>query len=260
MKNHALLEYTEHNIHRFLEDFFDEQGIPRNIYAHLKRFKKTLNLILPVLNTKESFKILDIGTGFGILPYLILKVFPHHTILAVDVEMSKTIQKRLEYYGVETENNIKIAPGKRLPFNASEFDVVLLIEVLEHVIDDPRHVLKEVARILRHEGTLVLTTPNLASIYNRLRLLMGKQPQLYLNGLVSKKAPRGHFREWTMPELNYLLRDWFLIQRSEFVDYTSKHGYLKLKNASFLYYPYALVVRVWPPFRNCIFIEAKKRD
>jgi SAM-dependent methyltransferase len=47
-----------------------------------------------------------------------------------------------------------------LPFVPGDFDLVLMSEVVEHVADLPL-VLREVRRVLRPGGALVLTTPNL---------------------------------------------------------------------------------------------------
>ena len=41
---------------------------------------------------------------------------------------------------------------------------------------DPDHFLEEVYRVLEPEGIFVLSTPNLASIHNRIALLFGYQP------------------------------------------------------------------------------------
>jgi SAM-dependent methyltransferase len=46
-----------------------------------------------------------------------------------------------------------------LPFPDSTFDVVISSECIEHTLD-PRQALREMHRVLRPEGTLVLTVPN----------------------------------------------------------------------------------------------------
>ena len=55
----------------------------------------------------------------------------------------------------------------RLPFRDAEFDWVLFIEGIEHIPDRHR-ALKEVRRVLKPKGTLLLTTPNLLSVRARL--------------------------------------------------------------------------------------------
>jgi ubiquinone/menaquinone biosynthesis C-methylase UbiE len=52
-----------------------------------------------------------------------------------------------------------LATGEKLPFPSSAFDIVTMIEVLEHTIDD-RTVLAECNRILNVDGYLALFVPN----------------------------------------------------------------------------------------------------
>ena len=46
-----------------------------------------------------------------------------------------------------------------MPFDDGSFDLIVLIEVIEHV-QDKRALLSEIARVLRPKGRLLLTTPN----------------------------------------------------------------------------------------------------
>lgn len=58
-----------------------------------------------------------------------------------------------------------------LPFDSASYDVVLLTEVLEHL---PNHflALREVTRIVRPGGYLVLTTPNISRLHSRFYFLL----------------------------------------------------------------------------------------
>jgi SAM-dependent methyltransferase len=60
------------------------------------------------------------------------------------------------------------------PFG-SEFDLVVAVEVIEHVADTDRF-LANCANVLKPGGTLVLTTPNLLFGVNRLLMLFGRRP------------------------------------------------------------------------------------
>jgi SAM-dependent methyltransferase len=76
-------------------------------------------------------------------------------------------------------------------------DCAVLTEVLEHL-----HyyyaplVLSKINRALKPGGVLILTTPNIASLFRRLRLLLGIQPIYHY-----------HVREYTMREVVSLLRE-----------------------------------------------------
>jgi len=48
--------------------------------------------------------------------------------------------------------------GERLPFEEGSFDTVVSIQVLEHT-PQPRHLIAEMARVLKKDGTLILAAP-----------------------------------------------------------------------------------------------------
>jgi 2-polyprenyl-3-methyl-5-hydroxy-6-metoxy-1,4-benzoquinol methylase len=64
----------------------------------------------------------------------------------------------------------------RFPYEDTFFDVVLAGEVIEHTIDDLAF-LGECHRVLRPDGLLILTTPNLVSLGNRMLMLLGRMPR-----------------------------------------------------------------------------------
>jgi SAM-dependent methyltransferase len=79
-----------------------------------------------------------------------------------------------------------------LPFADAEFDLIFAGEVIEHLVDTDGF-LAEVQRCMKPGGNLLLTTPNLASFENRVRLLLGIYPK-WLNYNLSES---GHVRGYT---------------------------------------------------------------
>jgi len=69
-----------------------------------------------------------------------------------------------------------------LPFADASFELVHCGDGIEH-LENPMRALRELARVLAPGGTLVLTTPNYASLERRLRFL--------LSGSLAKPLPRG---------------------------------------------------------------------
>lgn len=62
------------------------------------------------------------------------------------------------------------------PFPFShDFDLVIAVEVIEHIVDTEAF-LRNCYKVLKKDGRLVLTTPNLVSGINRLRMIFGKRP------------------------------------------------------------------------------------
>ena len=228
--------------------------------THFPRYKVTLRLISPYLNTNRHLLILDFGTGPGYMAIFVKKIFPQHEVIAGDVSIPVEIKRKLTQAGVSVIEKLKMEPKRRLPLESDSFHVVLFLEVLEHLIDDPRHVFSEINRILKPGGYLLLTTPNMAWLFNRLMLLFGKQPQLYLNSLrYGYKSEMGHFREYTADELMYLLKDSFRIEKCAYVDIIGTQGLLsERKLLRILYYPYKFLCLLKSSFRSTIVMVCRK--
>jgi 2-polyprenyl-3-methyl-5-hydroxy-6-metoxy-1,4-benzoquinol methylase len=63
-----------------------------------------------------------------------------------------------------------------LDFSDAGFDVVVAGELLEH-LRDPHRVVGDVQRVLRPGGTFVASVPNAYRLKNRLRFLLGRDPE-----------------------------------------------------------------------------------
>ncbi len=64
-----------------------------------------------------------------------------------------------DWPGSPTRNNVNVfCDAHWLPFAAGDFDSVLCTEVLEH-LREPRRAMSEIYRVLRPDGSLLLTTP-----------------------------------------------------------------------------------------------------
>jgi len=103
-----------------------------------------------------------------------------------------------------------------LPLPDSSVDVVLMTEVIEHLVD-PDRALQRVRRVLNANGHLVLSTPNIACVINRVMLPIGLQPfhsevstRLVLGRrfafLGEGAKPVGHLRLFTYRALSQVLQ------------------------------------------------------
>jgi SAM-dependent methyltransferase len=63
-----------------------------------------------------------------------------------------------------------------LDFDDATFDVVVAGELLEH-LRDPRRVVADVRRVLKPAGTFVGSVPNAYRVKNRVRFLLGRNPE-----------------------------------------------------------------------------------
>lgn len=96
-------------------------------------------------------KALDVGCGVG----QVLDRVRQTGVDVVGVDVSETNLKRAR----ERHDQVLFYDGLRLPFKPESFDAVGALNVLEHV-EEPESFIKEMIRVLRPGGRLVLSSPN----------------------------------------------------------------------------------------------------
>ncbi|MEU5643499.1 class I SAM-dependent methyltransferase [Streptomyces milbemycinicus] len=89
-----------------------------------------------------------------------------------------------------------------LPFPDASVAAVVMGELIEHIYDT-RRLLEECHRVLLPQGVLVLTTPNLAALQDRIRFVSGKSPR-HVNPL--HRYLWLHIRPFTPHSLRMMLR------------------------------------------------------
>jgi len=132
--------------------------------------------------------VLDVGcnTGYGTM----------HLVSAarrvVGVDVSPRAIELARQRATDGSPEFLHTDGGALPFGDATFDLVTSFQVLEHV-PEPLEYLREIRRVLRPGGTVILTTPNAT-----VRLYPGMQPW-----------NRFHVREYLPAELRVLLEGEF---------------------------------------------------
>jgi glycosyltransferase involved in cell wall biosynthesis/SAM-dependent methyltransferase len=101
------------------------------------------------------------------------------------------------------EKNIDVEHD-RFPFPDSYFDVALCCELIEHLREDPMHMLTELNRILKWGGLLILTTPNIASAHSIREAINGSSPYIYGLHHIENPTDR-HMREYTFKDVHIAL-------------------------------------------------------
>lgn len=108
-------------------------------------------------------KILDLGCGDGRIGTMFVG---NNDVYGID--LSECAVQRAQEKGITAQVGDICS---KLPFKGGDFDVVLLIEVIEHVFD-PLSLLSESYRILKKGGIFICTIPNAGTIINRLHFLL----------------------------------------------------------------------------------------
>jgi SAM-dependent methyltransferase len=78
----------------------------------------------------------------------------------------------------------------RLPFKNKSFDYVCCFEMLEHLVDQT-NCIKEIKRVVKDDGLIFISLPNIEHIFVRYRMLFGYG--LEIPYIVSKKTKHYHY-------------------------------------------------------------------
>lgn len=128
-------------------------------------------LVRKISNSNSPSRLLDIGSGAGVGAELIAKSAGITHVFCIDLSVPALQEVRKRGFSPL----IASAEGFKLPFPDGTFDIVVLDEVIEHLVDTDS-IMTEIHRVLTKDGQLLISTPNLAAWFNRLALLLGIQP------------------------------------------------------------------------------------
>ncbi len=168
-------------------------AMPGTHQSFLKYFKK--------FGHAKNLKILDIGAGHGAFTK---KLYDE----GYDVSACDLFPEIFRFDKVVCQ---KADITKELPYPDNSFDLVIAIEVSEHIIDHEQF-FKEINRILKPQGQLYLSTPNILSLKSRFRFLF--RGFFYSFGKLDLANNDGlqHVASLTLDQYNYIaLRNGFTI-------------------------------------------------
>lgn len=110
-------------------------------------FGAALASVLPA----DAKRVLDVGCGEGHGMSEVVRAWPNAVVAGVDIADPGWL-RRWHTRG----SRVAVADAAALPFGSSSFDLVLALEVLEHVAD-PRAALRQMAAVC--DGVVVLSVP-----------------------------------------------------------------------------------------------------
>jgi len=183
--------------------------------------------MIDLLSNEKRGKVLDVPANDGALAQRIQK-------LGFDVECGDIDPLRFKAVNLNcgyTDLN------RRWPYEKKQFDIVICTEGIEH-LENPWHVIREINRILKKQGMLFLSTPNILSLKSRLSYLLYGYPN-YFHYMVEKDLNTGndlaidHINPVGFLELRHILcRSGFWVEFTETNHYQKKwslfYRFLKL--------------------------------
>jgi ubiquinone/menaquinone biosynthesis C-methylase UbiE len=152
-------------------------------------------------------RLLDLGSGRLILSScLSVKGFKVIAADLPDIFDNHDVKKRSRQHAIGL-TGVKLIPGKsqHLPFKNKSFSLVLMTEIFEHLNFSPLYLLKEVRRILKDDGYLILTTPNVNRLENKLKFLFNQSIYADYKRYLNEPVYNYHWREFAKRELLEIL-------------------------------------------------------
>jgi SAM-dependent methyltransferase len=193
--------------------FYQGEGI-EYINTHLTRYLATLDFI----PKKDNLQILELG-AYPAFSLMLKWQFPDANIILTENRETRNFEVLLTTAGDQSrklkpriyETALKSLSNdvpslhftcaqfnmekEHWPFEDHSFDIVLSMEILEHLLLDPCFSFREANRVLKYGGAFILTTPSIARYESVVNLLNCRSPHTF--GIYSRHGAYGrHNREY----------------------------------------------------------------
>ncbi len=192
--------------------------------------------VVSLLREGAGKRVLDIPTGEGALAKELLSM--GHDVVCADL-----------YPGIFKLTSVGVIEAdldSRLPFDDDEFDVVVCVEGLEH-IENPANAIREFSRLVKPDGRLLISVPNIQNIEERLKWFFGGYTSHFkpLSGPVREKIEEEyggieevalHVNPIGYSEVRYLLEKNGFVLQNVMRD--------KKKNRSWMFLPLIWLIRL----------------
>jgi SAM-dependent methyltransferase len=196
-----------------LFDKYSEELIPLQVdvdgwrsYRDVHRERLCFDLDYAARFFKKK-KLLEIGA----LPFFVtLPLMAGYDVTTLDQVNAEFSTKIVDRYGMKSLRCD--LDYETIPADDNTFDGILMNEVFEHLRVNLIFTMKEVLRVLRPGGTLLLSTPNLRSITGIYNLLVRGEAYALCGGIydnyewLEKNRTMGHTREYTPIEVTNFLK------------------------------------------------------
>lgn len=192
-----------------MTDFLDGEGERIDLNSvglpefmnHIQRYKFAAKF--------ASGKVLDMACGIGYGSFYLSTKTEIHSVCGVDIS-ANPIKYAKETFQ-KNNLNFEISDATQTTFPNSSFDSIISLETAEHIKDLDSY-FKEILRLLKSSGVLILSVPN------RLFFIDGGIPNKY------------HFNELLYTELKNKLNEYFGNSQI-FYQLFDQEEYLKIQNS-----------------------------
>jgi len=159
LRKYKLMDWSQESIKNFW-DF--ESLFPENYFTY-QHGKQLAEFIYPYIGNKDE--VLDYGAGNGFFTEQLLKKRIRTATFDLSEESSEFSKNKF----INNPNYLGAFDNSTITEQNNRFDVVFLLEVIEHLDNATRSlVLDQIHTLLKEDGLLVITTPNKENLTDNL--------------------------------------------------------------------------------------------
>lgn len=185
-----------------LREYYEEQGRAMSEAGEIINCSEKPNVDVVIKmatdHSTEFQRVIDVGCGANLICDQLL-ASQGKEVVGVDFSFSF-----LKMAPPDSGAALIQADATNLPFCAESFDAVICSETVEHIPDDAA-VINELARILRPQGWLFFTVPNLWNAARIIQMIKHMNPRV--------EFMPGHLREYSAKKVSRLLDGKFEIRK-----------------------------------------------
>lgn len=191
-----------------IKDFYERYWTQREVDGRLhilenmwipQRINIATSFVKYVKND-EVLTCLDVGCGEGTLGKTLKAKFGDKCFLA-GIDISEIpLKYAKEYYQEIYQADIESTDLAAL-LNRRQFDYIICLETLEHLFE-PEKILRQFAKLVKKDGYLIISFPNITWWRFRIDILRGNFPKDY-----TLLHPSEHIQNYTLNSMTALLKE-----------------------------------------------------
>lgn len=203
----------EQAISAMLEQYRDNPWLTK---VYWSTFEPHVRLMIADITKRfppgKDVRLLDVGCYNGYMSYLFSRL--GYSVTGADAD---DLEDRRAVFGKAGIKFVSANFNELNPFPDLEpntFDIVIIAQVIEHILNHPLGLLRSIANVMRPGGILILTTPNPLTVMNAMRVFRGThtlwgtrdfidEPKIEKNQIITNADI--HYREYTHAELEHML-------------------------------------------------------
>ncbi len=177
---------------KLYEEFHNDRKLQKRIITDNNfTYRELIKILRPLLSKVKN--VLDIGCGVGAVDFYLATKGKNVTGIEISKQAIELAKKNTQMFNLDKKITFINAtfPSK---ISGNKYDLVIFSEVIEH-LDDDKKALRDIRKVLKAGGFLVITTPS-------------KNAPLYRMGMLKEFDKQvGHVRRYTSENLTKLVKE-----------------------------------------------------